>query len=184
MYIGIVLIIFLVNSVIGFFETCDETLVIPSDQTITINSPNFPETRYPKGSSCRWYAKTSPGYEISLSCSIHLDKPASTCTTDVFYVQKDGELTLSDSAYYCGFGNVTAISLFNELAIAYVSVTNEYSGYFSCVLKSQRQQCDCGWSVSQKIVGGVEASVNEFIAMAGIASRLSNSIFCGGAISE
>lgn len=50
-------------------------------------------------------------------------------------------------------------------------------------MKSRFQtNCDCGWSINQKIVGGVDASVNEFPAMAGLVDIRSSRIICGSTI--
>lgn len=73
--------------------------------------------------------------------------------------------------------------------ISHVSSSYSSGGRFLCSLQTLPpsnggSDCDCGWSVTRKIVGGVEAGINEFPSMAGIYDKSQLRIFCGAAISE
>lgn len=46
----------------------------------------------------------------------------------------------------------------------------------------QQTSCDCGWSVNQKIVNGVETGVNEYPSVVGIIDMVYKEIVCGGTI--
>lgn len=65
---------------------------------------------------------------------------------------------------------------------------NKFDGSsFACVLKSSaltNSNCDCGWNVRSKIVGGTSAGVNEFVSHAGLVDKTTKEIFCGAIIGE
>lgn len=61
------------------------------------------------------------------------------------------------------------------------------AGSFQCVLKSVQltnSNCDCGWNVRGRIVGGSTAGVNEFVSHAGLVDQRSKDVFCGAVIRE
>lgn len=94
---------------------------------------------------------------------------------------------MSNSQYYCGTGNIDVTSTFNKVALAYTSSSTETAGKFSCYLTlvpESQSNCDCGYSISPKIVSGTETRVNEFPSMVGMIYAPDNSIFCGGTISK
>lgn len=56
------------------------------------------------------------------------------------------------------------------------------SGFFKCTVSAHKQACDCGWSINTRIIGGTEASINEFPHLTGIVYAPSSIIVCGGSI--
>lgn len=180
-----------IEEVFALFETCDNEVSATNAQLSNgfyLNSPNFPNTRYPSGSSCRFHIIVQRGYEITLSCQITMEN----CQTDQFYVAIDGGKTLQNSPSYCGQQNmqIQMNSLFNELTFGHISsADSQAAGYYSCFVKPKKQNaCDCGWSVSAgaRIVGGTDANPNEFISMVGIQKTGDpfNRVFAGGTLSN
>ncbi|XP_053684512.1 venom serine protease-like [Sabethes cyaneus] len=168
--------------VAGWFEGCDQQFQLASTANAQLVSPFYPE-KYPSGSSCRYMLIAPPGYTIEASCSINIDAPLGTsCSTELFYISVEGFSSLVGSEFACGAGTVVRKSLFNKLMIAYTSASADKSGSFSCGIKVQPQDCDCGWSRWQKIVGGTEAGVNEYTSMVGLLDKVTVSVFCSGAI--
>lgn len=66
----------------------------------------------------------------------------------MLYIAPDYNLNLLGSEYLCGFGNVTRVSLFNRLIVAYTSTSTQIGGYFTCTVTvpANPAPCDCGWS--------------------------------------
>lgn len=44
--------------------------------------------------------------------------------------------------------------------------------------------CDCGWNVQSRIVGGTTAGINEFVSHAGLVDKNTKDVFCGAIIRE
>lgn len=153
---------------------------------MVVQSPYYPN-RYPSGSSCR-YSFTAPlDYKIRLQCTIELDKPSSACSSEFFYVALDGDKQMSNSQYFCGSGTLDLTSQFRKIVIAYTSSSQQTAGRFSCTLTliaPTADNCECGWSISPKIVSGTETRVNEFPSMVAMVYKGDNGIFCGGTISK
>lgn len=56
---------------------------------------------------------------------------------------------------------------------------------FYCTFKSiapTNANCECGWNVRGRIVGGSAAGVNEFVSHAGLVDKATKDVFCGAII--
>ncbi|KAL5287656.1 hypothetical protein ACFFRR_008512 [Megaselia abdita] len=87
---------------------------------------------------------------------------------------------MKNSKYYCGSGQIEVTSYSREMVLAYTSSSQQTAGRFSCTLSLA--DCDCGWSMSSKIVSGTETRVNEFPSMVALIYEPNKSVFCGGTI--
>ncbi|XP_058128386.1 venom serine protease-like [Anopheles ziemanni] len=163
-----------------WFDSCDRQFQLTNIADVTLNSPFFP-SNYPAGSSCRFVIRAPPGYTIQASCTLNMGT-TSGCTTEFLYISTEGFTSPVGSEYFCGKGTVSRQSLFNKLTISYISASSTSSGSFTCRLVVQPQACDCGWSKLPKVVGGSEASINEFSSMVGLLDPLTVNVFCGGVI--
>lgn len=86
---------------------------------------------------------------------------------------------------FCGSGSFSRESLFTDLVFAYIS-TGTQGGNFRCVLTTTKQNCNCGWSATQRIVNGEKAAANEFPSMVALkdVTKPRELSFCGGTIGE
>ena len=167
------------SSAAALFEGCDNAYTVKPGKSI-LQSPYYPNS-YPAGTSCRYKFTAPLDYDITMNCTVNLDKAPNACSTEFFYVARDGDLELRDSEQFCGSGTFVRKSLFRSATLAYVSKGS--FGSFRCELNVQPQPCDCGWSVNTKITNGQVTSVNEFpsmVALRDVPSLMSH--FCGGAI--
>lgn len=59
-------------------------------------------------------------------------------------------------------------------------------GRFSCLVEALSPNCNCGWSLTQRIASPTndEASLHEFPSMAGVLTKKQGKVFCGAAISK
>lgn len=104
------------------------------------------------------------------------------CSTEFFYIARDGDELLRDSEQFCGAGTFVRKSLFRSAVFAYIS--HGSWGQFRCQMYVTKQACDCGWSVNTKITSGQEASINEYPSMVAIKWKTATDPFCAGAISK
>ncbi|XP_055531866.1 venom serine protease-like [Wyeomyia smithii] len=166
----------------AWFESCDQQIQLTTTANFQLISSFYP-AKYPSGSSCRYMLIAPPGFTVEASCTINIDVPQVTsCSTELFYFSVEGFSSLVGSEYACGAGTLVRKSLFNKLMLAYTSASTDSSGSFSCVVKVQPQDCDCGWSRWQKIVGGTESGVNEYTSIVGLLDKVTVSVFCSGVI--
>jgi hypothetical protein len=132
--------------------------------------------------SCRYLITSPPDTYIQASCSI-----STTCTRNVFSISRAGEKDLSDALTYCGKGTPpVATSIGNEIVVA-LNNGIYAPGSFQCtftVVAPSNTNCDCGWSLNTKIVGGTHTAVNEFVSHGGLVDVLSKEIYCGAVISK
>ncbi|XP_052862916.1 venom serine protease-like [Anopheles cruzii] len=163
-----------------WFDSCDREFQLTSVADVTLNSPFYP-ANYPPGSSCRFVVRAPEGYVIQATCTVSMPGGGS-CSTDFLYVSTEGFMSPVGSEFFCGRGSVARRSLFNKLTISYISAGSTDSGSFTCRLVVQQASCDCGWSRTAKIVGGVEAAVNEFTSMVGLLDPATANVFCSGVI--
>ncbi|KAG4069013.1 hypothetical protein HA402_008324 [Bradysia odoriphaga] len=163
----------------AYFEACDTTINVAAGQTISVQSPGYSAGYgYAPGSSCRYTIVAPSEYQVRATCSINLYDPSNgSCSSERFYFATDGKTDLSTSVYYCGSKTVGLTSQGNKMVLAYISTVN--NGIFDCSITTV---CDCGWSVSSRIVGGTTAGVNEFTPMAALVSTTTYTIYCGAAI--
>ncbi|XP_065367708.1 venom serine protease [Calliphora vicina] len=163
----------------ALFDGCDTTYNINPGLSY-IESPYYPNS-YPKGSSCRYKFVAPLDYDITVNCTINLAKGTSGCSTEYFYLARDGDLLLRDSEQFCGAGTFIRKSVFRSVVMAYTSSGGV--GNFRCQLNAQPQPCDCGWSVNTKIVNGQTASPNEYPSMVALKDRTTNQpSYCDAAI--
>jgi len=161
------------------FQSCDNSYNINPGSTY-LESPYYPNY-YPSGTACRYIFTAPSGYAIEATCTIETDRAADKCTTENIYVSIDGDPQLRGSENFCGSGSFTRKSLFNKIVLAYIS-QGSY-GRFKCTLNVVAQPCDCGWSVTSKIVNGQQANINEFPYMVALHEKASNiRAFCGATI--
>ncbi|KAL9702320.1 hypothetical protein quinque_005838 [Culex quinquefasciatus] len=167
----------------ALFEGCDQQYQLTSTANVQLISPFYPN-RYPSGSSCRYTLIAPSGYTIDLTCSIKMDTTAgsSACSSELLYISKEGFPSVVGSEFFCGSGTVARRSLFNKIMIAYSSSSSSAAGSFSCQVQVKPQDCDCGWSVTQKIVGGSTAGVNEYTSLVGLLDKITVNVFCSGVI--
>lgn len=67
--------------------------------------------------------------------------------------------------------------------MAYISQGS--SGKFHCQIEMIPQRCDCGWSITPKIINGQFATMNEFPSAVAIVHRSTpEKAFCAGTISK
>ncbi|XP_063698057.1 venom serine protease-like [Culicoides brevitarsis] len=168
----------------ALYENNDHVIDLRASQSTYINSPYYPNYTYPPGSSGRYVITAPNGYQIRAECNINIPRGSNGCDQNIFYISPDYNLNLLGAEYLCGMGTVTRTSLFNRMIIAYTSTSTTTAGYFSCLVSvaANPAACDCGWSRSQKLVGGQTTEVNDYVSMAGLVYRPSGSLFCGGTI--
>lgn len=95
----------------------------------------------------------------------------------------DGDVQLRGSEKICGHGSYVRKSLFRYLVLAYVSYGSR--GKFKCELQMTPQKCDCGWSITPKIINGKLATMNEYPSVVAISHRKEpKRPFCAGSISN
>ncbi|KAJ6647069.1 Venom serine protease 34, partial [Pseudolycoriella hygida] len=177
---GVIVLITLFGLSHGYFESCDQTINIAAGQTLSVKSPGYSAgTGYVPGSSCRYTIVAPVDYQVRASCSMNMYDPSNgSCSSERFYFAIDGKKDLSTSTYYCGSKTVALTSIGNQMILAYLSYA--YSGIFDCTITTV---CDCGWSISSRIVGGTTASVNEFPPMAALSTITGTvKIYCGATI--
>ncbi|XP_037946797.1 venom serine protease-like [Teleopsis dalmanni] len=163
----------------ALFDGCDHQYNINAGKSV-LQSPYY-DSYYPAGTSCRYKFIAPLDYEIQVNCTIDTDKNGNQCSTEFFYLARDGDVQLRGSEQFCGQGTFVRKSVFRSVTMAYVSYGSW--GRFSCDLYAKPQACDCGWSVNTRIVNGQETSVNEFPGMVALKDLDTNlPLFCGGSI--
>ncbi|KAH8285257.1 hypothetical protein KR054_006807 [Drosophila jambulina] len=165
----------------AYFEGCDNTYNLQPGTTY-VESPYYPRN-YPGGTSCRYKFTAPLDYNIQVQCTIGLPSNNGACTTDNFWLDSEGDLLMRGAENFCGSGSFSRESLFRELVFAYIS-TGTQGGSFRCVLTTVKQNCNCGWSATQRIVNGENAGANEFPSMVALkdVTKPYEKSFCGGTI--
>lgn len=182
---SLVFVAFLPTLINGWFESCDQQFQLAANADVQLLSPLYPNQKYRSGSSCRYTLIAPSGYNIQTTCDVNIDTVQnSACSTELFYISTEGFPSLVGSEYFCGKGSISRNSIFNKMMIAYTSSSATYGGTFSCRIQVVKQDCDCGWSRWQKIVGGTESGINEYTSMVGLLDKLTASVFCSGVISK
>ncbi|KAM7343856.1 venom serine protease-like [Cochliomyia hominivorax] len=183
--IVLVLISFLFNTeVIWAQQQCvsmDYHLTSDRD-IINITSPYYPNA-YQPGSSCRHRITAPMDHVVILTCFFEVFP--NSCDTENFFISLDGDLQFRDAERICRNTQITRISYFRPIALAYTSSrpNTPLRGRFICQARARRQPCNCGWSLGQRIANGQEARHNEFpstVALRDITSP--QRLFCGGNI--
>lgn len=158
------------------YSTCDQAKFILSvGASITVNHPA-------SSGSCRYKIFAPADTFIQATCSI-----TSTCGTHVFAFSRNGEKDLSDQVTYCGTGTLpVSKSVGNEIVVA-LDTKNTFTASFTCqftAIAPTNTNCDCGWSVSTKIVGGTQTKVNGFVSHGALVDKATKDLFCGVALSK
>ncbi|XP_050667832.1 venom serine protease 34-like isoform X2 [Leptidea sinapis] len=164
---------------------CDYSQNVQVGSTYYVYSPNYPN-KYPAGVQCRWIATCPTGYNCRLDCQLNIPQ-SSGCTMDRLLISKNGDPQLAGAEPYCGSGTLTAISTGQKISIGLITSYYSSGGTFLCTLTAQRSStpntCSCGIRKMRRIVGGTDASPNEFPMMAGLVEYEGQaSIICGGVI--
>ncbi|XP_068145206.1 venom serine protease [Drosophila tropicalis] len=164
----------------GYFEGCDNAYTLNPGVSY-VESPYYPQN-YPAGSSCRYKFSAPLDYYIQAQCSLNIPTTNGQCTTDNFWIDTEGDLLMRSAENLCGSGTLSRDSLFTDLVFAYIS-TGSQRGNFKCTLTVAKQNCNCGWSATQRIANGQQAAANEYPSMVALKDVTSNlPSFCGGAI--
>lgn len=91
-----------------------------------------------------------------------------------------------DSQRFCRTTQITRISNFRSVALAYSSTRSNtrLRARFNCQARVRRAPCNCGWSTGTRIANGQETRRNEFPSMVALRDLTSpQRVFCGGNIS-
>ncbi|KAH8245889.1 hypothetical protein KR038_010968 [Drosophila bunnanda] len=165
----------------AYFDGCDNSYTLQPGTTY-VESPYYPRN-YPGGTSCRYKFIAPQDYYIQVQCNIALPSSNGACTTDNFWLDSEGDLLMRGAENFCGSGSFSRESLFRELVFAYIS-TSPLGGNFRCVLTTTQQNCNCGWSATQRIANGENAGQNEFPSMVALkdVTKPNENSFCGGTI--
>ena len=162
------------------FDGCDFVFNITQGESY-VESPYYPDP-YPPGSSCRYKFVAPLDYGIEVECNINLTKDPTRCSTENFYLARDGDINMFEGESFCGIGTFKRASMFNSLAIGYVSEGS--TGKWMCKLNAQPRPCDCGWSVNSRISNGKDAVPNEYPSAVALKDRTNplETSFCGASI--
>ncbi|CRK95821.1 CLUMA_CG009273, isoform A [Clunio marinus] len=163
------------------FTGCDLIKVISlTGQSIVVNYPGTAKA----GSNCRYIVKSPVNTAVEASCTFNTAGSQPYCTLQRFLISRSGDLETRDASYVCGKGSTIQKSIGNEIVVAFTSNVLG-SGSFQCKFKSitpSDSNCDCGWNVQSRIVGGSYASANEFVSHAGLVYSKTGEVFCGAII--
>jgi hypothetical protein len=168
--------LFYLSFVKSQYASCDISRFITQvGGSLTVSHPS-------SAGSCRYKVFAPADTFIQATCSL-----SSSCGTHVFYMSRNGETDLRDNSSYCGTGSVPVVkSVGNEIVVA-LDTKGTFSASFSCQFLSvalSNTNCDCGWSVSSKIVGGVPTRVNGFVSHGVLVDKATKELFCGTTLSE
>lgn len=159
------------------FERCDVLRKISlAGQSVSINYPGANAV----GTSCRYKIVAPVDTIIEASCSFTIPN----CSIGKIHVSRSGDIQTRDASSYCGRGSFLQLTIGNEVVVALNSSKSTTSS-FNCVFKSIQlsdSNCNCGWNVRAKIVGGSNAAVNEFVSHAGLVVMKTKEVFCGAII--
>lgn len=62
------------NSISGLYENNDNVINLRASQSVTVNSPYYPNYTYQPGSSGRYVITAPNGYQIRAECQINIPK--------------------------------------------------------------------------------------------------------------
>ena len=134
--------------------------------------------------TCRYKVFAPADTFIKAICNITFQD--NTCQKQQFIVSRSGEKDLRDGLSYCGSRTLNVDSIGNELVVV-ISTSIPNSGFFECDfygVAPDNNNCDCGWNVHNKIVGGTQTGVNEFVSHAGLVDAPTKEVYCGAIISN
>ncbi|XP_055918186.1 venom serine protease-like [Eupeodes corollae] len=166
----------------ALFEYCNNSYYNSEPNRIyNLYSPFYPENYMPR-TSCLYTITVPEDYEIVADCTLSIPKGGNSCTTDVFFISRDGDQSLNGAQQICGSGNLTRTSVFNKIVLAYSASYDSPGGRFFCKLTTRRQACDCGWFTKTRIVGGREATQYEYPSIVSLRDKNTREHNCGGTI--
>jgi hypothetical protein len=99
-------------------------------------------------------------------------------------VSRSGDKQFRDGDFFCGRGSLNQRSIGNEIVLGFLTngaVPTNYECTVTSIIPS-KLNCDCGWNVRSRIVGGTSAGINEFVSHAGLVDQPSRDVFCGATI--
>ncbi|KAI9583078.1 hypothetical protein GQX74_012295 [Glossina fuscipes] len=152
------------------------------NQVINITSPYYPGF-YATGTNCRYRITAPPDHVVVLSCRYELFP--NICDSESFFISLDGDFQFRDAERYCSSSQMTRVSHFRSLSIAYYSslAGTMVRGRFFCHAFAQQQACDCGWSPDLRVTNGQESLKHEFPSVVALRDLYaSQRLFCGGSI--
>ncbi|XP_065368786.1 venom serine protease [Calliphora vicina] len=156
---------------------------IPSERDVlNITSPNYPNA-YQPGTNCRHRITAPRDHVVIVTCLFEV--VSNVCDTEYFFLSLDGDLQFRDGQRFCRSTQITRISNFRSVALAYISSRSntQLRGRFNCQARARRVPCNCGWSAATRIANGQETRHNEFPSMVALRDLTSpQRIFCGGNI--
>lgn len=158
--------------------TCHQNLTLVAGQSVSVSHTM-------SQGPCCYHAFAPTDHLISVSCSATL-VTSLTCNDRQLVVSRSGEWDLRDRRIFCTSGTVAETSIGNELIVAY-QTNYLYAGSFNCKFTAIAQtnaNCDCGWNVATRIVGGTTSGVNEFVSHVGLVDTGIAKVFCGGVIGK
>ncbi|XP_017756045.1 PREDICTED: venom serine protease 34-like [Eufriesea mexicana] len=163
-----------------FQQNCDYYQELAPDTTYFIYNPEYPN-RYRGFRSCKWTIETN--YRVNLTCNPFHIPWSQNCTQDRLSVQVNSRTTHQ----YCGDGVFNVLSESNKMVVTLKSPFWSKGGEFICAAQAvnsrqESENCECGRKNPTRIVGGVDAGVNEFPMMAGIVDVVLRRVFCGSTL--
>lgn len=102
------------TAILCLFEGCDDTTTISGTTVTYASSQNYPNY-YAAGSSCRRTYQAPTDYIIKATCNIEIYSKNGACTTDAFYIDREGDRGLTTASYFCGIKQVVSTSLWNTI---------------------------------------------------------------------
>uniref|UniRef100_A0A1B0CKV0 Trypsin-like serine protease n=1 Tax=Lutzomyia longipalpis TaxID=7200 RepID=A0A1B0CKV0_LUTLO len=182
----IVLFGFLVPSALG--QGCNYAQQVGTSP-VAIFSPNYPGN-YVANTQCTWSATApSTNYRLQLTCSVvQIPDGTSGCPKDYISISRTGRTDFADGYKYCGYGTFTEYSNANQMSIKLSALYNSPGGRFYCTIQAVQlnqaafDPCNCGRRKSTRIVGGVNAGVNEFPMVAALIDLSTRKPFCGATL--
>ncbi|XP_055690211.1 venom serine protease-like [Lutzomyia longipalpis] len=139
---------------------------------------------------CTWTATAFEDYRLKLTCDVKLPGGINigigNCLLNFLTISASGNPSSSDGTKYCNSGSFSVLSDLNKISLQLSSslLANNILGIsFSCSLQAVFNPCSCGHrGVQSRIMGGQEAGVNEFPAVAALIDLSIYSVLCGATL--
>lgn len=170
-----VLILTVLEGARAQFSNCD------LKGTLTLNGQTAKVDHIASYGPCRVQIIAPVDSIIHTQCKLVLANSA--CTSTQFVVSRSGSLDLRDGVSHCTTASISVHSIGNEIVVAHLLSSGSFNCTFTVVALTDAN-CDCGWNVNTKIVGGTNTGVNEFVSHAGLVDGKTKEIFCGAIIRE
>nr|XP_003700801.1 PREDICTED: venom serine protease 34-like [Megachile rotundata] len=153
---------------------------LTSEEDYYIYNPEFPKP-YRGPQSCSWTINSD--YRVNVVCKLFELPSGFRCLLDNLTVEAS-----SNSIHrFCGNDAVNVTSDGPTMVVKLFASVWSTGGRFLCDVMavkkpSDAEGCECGWRNPNKIVGGMDAGVNEFPMMAGLVDFRQRNITCGSTI--